>query len=71
MNKRAETIGDGVATTFTIFHGFQTRDVVISLWNLTTGDDEYAGCGRADDNNVVISFSTPPPKDSYRVVVIG
>lgn len=71
MNKKAQTIGDGHATAFTVSHGFGTKDVTVSVWNLATGDDEFAGVSRPDDDSVVISFAEPPAKESYRVVVIG
>jgi len=65
------TIGDGVATLFSIAHGLGTRDVQVAI--LDTADayaDVDCRVTRPDGNTVVVEVGgAPPVVGAYRVVV--
>jgi hypothetical protein len=70
--KLAFTIGDNTNTTFTVTHNMNTRDVVISVYEVGSPYDAiYADISHATANTVTLSFSTAPATNEYRVVVIG
>lgn len=69
--KVTKTIGDGAATSFTIQHGFGTREVMIQVYDAATYDTVIADTVRTDTNNVTVAFSSAPSSDAYVVVVIG
>ena len=66
-----QTIGDGAATSFTIQHGFGTREVMIQVYDAATYDTVIADTVRTDTNNVTVAFSSAPSSNAYVVVVIG
>lgn len=68
--KTANTIGDGTSTSFVVAHNFATRDVIVQLYDNTSGETVYADVERdANTNNVNISFSSAPALNSIRVLV--
>jgi hypothetical protein len=69
--KVTKTIGDGAATSFTIQHGFGTREVMIQVYDAATYDTVIADTVRTDTNNVTVAFSSAPSSDAYVVVAIG
>ena len=69
--KVTKTIGDGAATSFTIQHGFGTREVMIQVYDAATYDTVIADTVRTDTNNVTVAFSSAPSSNAYVVVVIG
>lgn len=70
--KFAMSIGDGVATSFIVNHNFDTRDVVVEVYDAATWTTVFAQVVRTDENNVTVDFNVPPPAaDAYRVVVVG
>jgi hypothetical protein len=69
--KVTKTIGDGAATSFTIEHGFGTREVMIQVYDAATYDTVIADTVRTDTNNVTVAFSVAPSSNAYVVVVIG
>jgi hypothetical protein len=69
--KVTKTIGDAVATSFTIQHGFGTREVMIQVYDAATYDTVIADTVRTDTNNVTVAFSVAPSSNAYVVVVIG
>lgn len=66
-----QTIGDGVATSFTVVHGF-TNDVMVSVYAVATGAEIYTTVARdtATPTEVEISFGAAPTTNQYRVLVI-
>jgi hypothetical protein len=70
--KLAFTIGDTSTTTFTVTHNMNTRDLVVSVYEVSSPyDSVYADISHATANTVTLSFSTAPATNEYRVVVIG
>ena len=69
--KVTKTIGDGAATSFTIQHGFGTREVMIQVYDAATYDTVIADTVRTDTDNVTVAFSSAPSSNAYVVVVIG
>jgi len=70
--KHAETIGDGSSTSFTINHGFGTRDVTVEVYRDSSPYDKvFASVKHDTTDDVEVSFSEPPSSDEFRVVVIG
>lgn len=66
----AETIGDGVATTFTITHSFNTLDVMVQVIEVATGAHVFATVVNDTVNTVEVTFGTTPTTNQYRVLVI-
>jgi hypothetical protein len=71
LKKYATVIGDGSATTYTITHGLNTRDVIVQLYDNSTYETLEADVVRNGVNTVQITFGTAPATNSVRVVVIG
>jgi hypothetical protein len=69
--KASKTIGDGSSTSFTVQHGFGTREVMIQVYDAATYDTVIADTVRTDTNNVTVAFSVAPSSNAYVVVVIG
>jgi hypothetical protein len=69
--KVSKTIGDNSNTSFTIQHGFGTREVMIQVYDAATYDTVIADTIRTDTNNVTVQFSSAPSSNAYQVVVIG
>lgn len=68
-------IGDGSATSFTINHNLNTRDVQVTVYaNSGNFDDVFVEITRPTVNSVNVIFdptSTAPAINAFRVVVIG
>jgi hypothetical protein len=72
IRKHVASFGDGSATSYTITHNFNTRDVQVSVFpNSGTYDDVEVDVGRTSVNEVTLVFATAPTSNAYRVVVIG
>jgi hypothetical protein len=61
----------GGATTFDIDHNFNTRDVTVQVFDITSYDTVFADIVRSTANKVQVTFSVAPGVSSYRVVVTG
>ena len=58
-------------TTKVFNHSFNTSDIVVSMWNLTTGEATLPdSMVTSDDNNITITVSDLPPA-GLRVIIIG
>ena len=68
--KGVADIGDGSATSYTVTHNFGTRDVDVTLYLNSTGEEVDADITRTT-NAVNVVFSTAPASNAFRVVVIG
>jgi hypothetical protein len=69
--KVAKTIGNGVDTSFTLIHDWDTRDVIVQVYDASSYDTVIADTVRTDEDTVTITFSTAPSSNAFRVVVIG
>ena len=69
--KVIKTVGNGVDTSFTLVHSFNTREVMIQVFDASSYDTVIADTVRTDANTVTISFSVAPSSNAFTVVVIG
>lgn len=72
IRKFTTNIGDGSATSYTVTHNFNTRNVQVSVfYNSGNYDDVLVDVQRSSVNAVTIIFSTAPTSNQFSVVVIG
>lgn len=67
--KFAANIGNTTATSYTVTHGFGTRDVQIEVYDTDTYDSVIVDVARPSTNTVSVNFANPPGTDKYRVVI--
>lgn len=65
----AESVGDGINTSFTVTHGLGTKDVHVSVLETSTGAEGLPTITRPTTNTVVVSFASAPSSNQYRVVI--
>jgi hypothetical protein len=72
VRKYATDIGDGSATSITVTHNLNTRDVTVGVYSSTSTYDEVE-CDilHATVNTVTLLFSVAPTAGQYRAVVHG
>lgn len=72
IKKVSANIGDGSATTYTVTHNLNTRDVIVRVFpNSGEYDDVEVDVQRTSVNAVALVFASAPAVNAYRVVVIG
>lgn len=72
IRKFASNIGDGSATSYTVTHNFNTRDVSVHVYPLSGQyDDVEVDVQRTSVNAVTLVFATAPALNSHRAVVYG
>ena len=72
LRKYATNIGDGSATSYTITHSLNTRDVQVSVFpNSGNYDDVVVDVQRPSTTTCTLVFATAPASNAYRVVVLG
>jgi hypothetical protein len=71
MGRFAVDVGDGAATSVTVTHNLNSLDVIVALFEKTSGLEVYANVTHATVNTVTLAFSTAPAATSLRCVVIG
>lgn len=64
------SIGDGSNTTYTVTHGLGTLDVVVQLYDVSSGDTVYADVVRSSTTVIEITFGSAPASNDIRVLVI-
>jgi hypothetical protein len=69
--KVAKSVGNSVDTSFTIVHDWDTTDVMVQVFEASTGETVIADTVRTDQDTVTVSFSVAPASNAYRVVLIG
>jgi hypothetical protein len=62
-------IGDGVTNTFFVDHNLGTRDVIVQIYEIESGDSVETFISRKDENSVKIHFNNPPTTEEYRVII--
>lgn len=72
VRKIGQDIGDGSATSYTVTHAMNTRDVTVEVYrNSGSYDTVFVEVQRPSVNSVDILFDTAPSSNAYRVVVRG
>jgi hypothetical protein len=67
----ATTVGDGSTLIYTITHNLDTEDVVVGVYNISTGELEVVGIDITGVNTLTVTFSGAPSSNSERVVVLS
>lgn len=72
VRKYATSIGDNSATSFTINHNLNTKDVTVQIFeNASSYSQIEADVEHTSTSAVTIKFASAPTTDEYRVVIIG
>jgi hypothetical protein len=71
ISKFAILVGDGTNSSYTVQHSFNTRDVIVQIYDNTTFETVNAHVSRNSLDSVIVSFAGPVPANKYQVVVIG
>jgi ketosteroid isomerase-like protein len=69
--KALATIGDNTATSFNVTHNFNTRGVVVSVFDAATYEEVVADIVKTNANTVAVTFATAPGTNAYSVAIIG
>lgn len=70
--KYSASFGDGVALTYAITHGLNTKDVTVEVYRVGAPyDTVYCDVERNSTTQVTLSFTVAPTTNQYRVVVTG
>jgi hypothetical protein len=69
--KVTKAVGNGVDTSFTLVHAFNTREVMVQVYDSSNYDTVITDVVRTDADTVTVAFSIAPSASAYTVVVIG
>lgn len=69
--KVVKTVGNGVDASFTLVHDFDTTDVMVQVYDASSGDTVIADTVRTDQDTVTITFASAPSSNAFKVIVIG
>jgi len=70
VSKYAASVGDGSATSYTVTHNLNTRDVIVTVYdNSAPYAEVITDVAHTTVNTVTIAFSVAPTSNQYRVVV--
>jgi len=66
----ADVLGNGIDNTYTYFHGLGTKDLVVSVIEIATGNIALAAV-YVTDTQITVEFASPVTGTLYRLVAIG
>jgi hypothetical protein len=70
VRKYAASVGNGVATSYTVSHNLGTRDVIVSVYdNSSPYAEVVCDVEHSTTTAVTVAFSVAPTSNQYRVVV--
>lgn len=69
--KYSETIGDGSTTVFQVSHFLNTRDVAVTVYDISTKEEVIVDTTHSTLDAVSVGFASAPTASQYRVVVVG
>jgi hypothetical protein len=69
--KAAANVGNETNVSFALVHSFNTRDVVVNVYDNATFDTVEVDVVRTDADTVTVTFAEAPDASAYRVVIIG
>lgn len=69
--KVSATIGDGSATTISVTHNLNSRDLIVSVKEVSSNAGVIADWVANTDNTVQITFGVAPTTGQYRVTVVA
>jgi hypothetical protein len=65
------TIGNGSATSFTITHGLNTKNVQAEVYRVSDDLKVLTTIAASAVNSIVVSFSKPPASNAYRITIFS
>jgi hypothetical protein len=69
-NSTSSIIGDGIIATWDINHGFNTRNLHVTVYESgSNGETVYPDIRRPDNNTVRVVFANPPSSSQYIVYI--
>ena len=63
------SIGDGSATSYTVNHALNSRDVLVELYDASSYETVIADVTRTDANNITVAFTVAPTTNDIRVLI--
>jgi hypothetical protein len=71
-NIYSQNIGNGTDTVFTITHNLNTKNVFVTIREAVSPFEKvFADIYHDNNNQIILSFATPPPVSQYKVNIIG
>ena len=65
----AGDVGDGSATSYAITHSLETLDVIVQVYEKSSGATVFTDVERTDTDTVTLIFASAPASNAYRVLV--
>lgn len=66
-----EVIGNNISSAFNITHNFNSKNIVVTVRDVTTNEVVYPNITFNDDNSINVAFTFVPPSNAYSVTIIG
>ena len=65
----AGDVGNGSATSYAITHSLETLDVIVQVYEKSSGATVFTDVERTDTDTVTLIFASAPASNAYRVLV--